>query len=102
MPTPPPIPTADARQYHCPWCGHAGDASGTSCPKCGAPVDVRRAVTKSGWSELPAIKDMAKLQFGQSFCQIEGTYVPVADLNLASGDGVYFPHHILLCEAVSV
>ena len=39
---------------------------------------------------------MAKLQFGNSFCQIEGAYVPVADMNLAAGDGVYFAHHVLL------
>ena len=39
---------------------------------------------------------MAKLQFGNSSCQIEGTYVPVADMNLAAGDGVYFAHHVLL------
>ena len=39
---------------------------------------------------------MAKLQFGNSFCQIEGTYVPVADMNLAAEDSVYFTHHVLL------
>ena len=39
---------------------------------------------------------MAKLQFGQSSCQIEGIYVPVADINLAGGDSVYFAHHVLL------
>ena len=39
---------------------------------------------------------MAKLQFGNSFCQIEGIYVPVADINLAPGDAVYFAHHVLL------
>ncbi len=39
---------------------------------------------------------MAKLQFGNSFCQIEGAYVPVADFNLAPGDGIYFAHHALL------
>jgi uncharacterized protein (AIM24 family) len=59
-------------------------------------VEVRSAVTRSGWSELPPIKDMAKLQFGQSFCQIEGSCVPVADFNLAAGDGLYFTHHLLL------
>ena len=48
-----------------------------SCRFCGASVDVREAVSNSGWTELPAIKDMARLQFGQSYCQIEGTYVPV-------------------------
>ncbi len=30
--------------------------------------------------QLPGRKDMAKLQFGNSFCQIEGLYVPVADV----------------------
>ena len=39
---------------------------------------------------------MAKIQFGNSFCQIEGLYVPVADMNLAAGDSVYFSHHVLL------
>jgi len=96
MPTPPPLAAADARSYRCRSCGHTSDASLTSCPKCGAPVDVQAAVTKSGWSELPAIKDMAKIQFGQSFCQIEGKYVPVADFKLSAGDGVYFAHHLLL------
>ena len=39
---------------------------------------------------------MAKLQFGDSMCQIAGMYVPVADLNLAAVDSVYFAHHVLL------
>ncbi len=39
---------------------------------------------------------MAKLQFGNSVCQIEGSYVPTADFNLAAGDSVYFTHHVLL------
>jgi uncharacterized protein (AIM24 family) len=72
------------------------DAAAASCPACGAPVDVRLAVTRSGWTELPPIRDMAKIQFGQSFCQIEGNYVPVADFKLAAGDSVYFTHHVLL------
>jgi uncharacterized protein (AIM24 family) len=97
MNPPPPIPaTNDSHAYRCPWCGHSSDAAATSCPRCGAPVDVRMAVTNSGWTELPAIRDMAKIQFGQSFCQIEGKFVPVADFNLSPGDGVYFTHHLLL------
>ena len=97
MPPPlPPTSASGARQYRCPWCNHQTDASTTSCPACGAPVDVRAAVTDSGWTELPAIHDMAKLQFGQSLCQIEGKFVPVADFKLAAGDGVYFAHHLLL------
>ena len=68
----------------------------SSCPRCGAALRATRCVTESGWTELPGRKDMAKLQFGHSFCQIEGMYVPVADLNLAAGDSVYFTHHVLL------
>jgi uncharacterized protein (AIM24 family) len=39
---------------------------------------------------------MAKLHFGNSSCQIEGLYVPVAEMNLAPEDSVYFSHHVLL------
>jgi len=84
------------RVYNCTWCGQASDGVALSCPACGAQVDVRDIVSKSGWSELPGRKDMAKLQFGQSFCQVEGTYVPVADMSLAAGDRIYFSHHVLL------
>src|SRR5262249_45608796 len=41
-------------------------------------------------------KDMAKLNFGKSVCQIEGLYVPVADMKLAAEDSVYFTHNVLL------
>jgi uncharacterized protein (AIM24 family) len=53
-------------------------------------------VTQSGWAQLPGRKDMAKIQFGSSSCQIEGVYVPVADMNLSAQDSVYFTHHVLL------
>ena len=83
--------------YACRWCRTSTDAADlVSCPTCGAPVDVRDQVSRSGWYELPAVPDMARLQFGRSCCQIEGTYVPVADFNLAGDDGVYFTHHLLL------
>jgi uncharacterized protein (AIM24 family) len=58
--------------------------------------------TDSGWTELPAIPDMARIQFGQSWCQIEGKYVPAADMKLAEGDSVYFSHHVLLWQDPSV
>jgi uncharacterized protein (AIM24 family) len=45
---------------------------------------------------------MAKLQIGNSSCQIEGLYVPVADLHLAVGDSIYFTHHVLLWKDVGV
>jgi len=97
---PPPAPAPPAAVIHaatkCPWCGAPAEAGLASCPRCGAALTLRRAVTRSGWAELPGRKDMAKLQFGNSFCQIEGKYVPVADMNLAPEDSVYFAHHVLL------
>jgi uncharacterized protein (AIM24 family) len=81
----------------CPWCGALIEGgAGASCPKCGAGLQVRSTASLSGWLELPPRKDMAKLQFGNSSCQIEGLYVPVADMNLATQDSVYFTHHVLL------
>src|SRR5438046_5823078 len=82
--------------HTCKWCGMVSDGAKLSCPACGATIDARDVVTQSGWSELPGRKDMAKLQFGNSFCQIEGTYVPVADMNLAPEDRIYFAHQVLL------
>ncbi|HYY10213.1 MAG TPA: AIM24 family protein, partial [Kineosporiaceae bacterium] len=65
-------------------------------PNCGAPLDVRTAVSRSGWVEQPPIRDMTRIQFGQSRVQVEGRQVPVADFALAAGDSVYFSHHTLL------
>lgn len=92
----PPHTLPPSRSHTCPWCGLLTDGTRLSCPACGAPLDVQAIVTRSGWSELPGIRDMARLQFGNSFCQIEGIYVPVADMSLAPEDSVYFAHHVLL------
>jgi uncharacterized protein (AIM24 family) len=82
--------------YTCRYCRQASDASGVTCPRCGAPVDVRAVVSESGWQRQPPIKDMARIQFGQSYCQIEGSYVPVADFALSGEEWIYFSHHVLL------
>ena len=98
-PPPPPIHLPGqqaARAYVCAWCGAQGSGTELTCRACGAAIDVKAVVSDSGWVELPAIKDMAKLQFGRSSCQIEGLYVPVAEMNLDAQDGVYFTHHVLL------
>jgi uncharacterized protein (AIM24 family) len=94
----PAVPASKHRgqQTTCRWCGALVEGSQLSCPRCGATVDTPPVSTASGWEKLPGRKDMAKLQFGDSFCQIEGKYVPVADVNLAGSDGVYFTHHVLL------
>lgn len=87
---------ATATPAKCPWCSSEISAGQLSCPRCGASLRAPQLRTESGWRELPGRKDMAKLQFGDSFCQIEGFYVPVADVNLAASDGIYFTHHVLL------
>ena len=88
--------------YVCRFCRLPSDSSGVSCPNCGAPIDVRGAVSSSGWEEQPSIPDMARIKFGRSTAQIEGTYVPVTDMGLAADDWVYFSHHMLLWAEPSV
>jgi uncharacterized protein (AIM24 family) len=82
--------------YTCPYCRIPSDGSGGTCPHCGAPVDVRERVTDSGWAEQPPIRDMARIRFSRSTCQIIGKYVPVAEMSLHDDDWVYFSHHSLL------
>jgi uncharacterized protein (AIM24 family) len=92
-------PTADPGTVPltCRYCRmQVGGPPSPSCPHCGAPLDIRRALTRSGWVKQPGIVDMARIQFGQSRVQIEGSQVPVADVTLAPGDGIYFSHHALL------
>ena len=91
-----------AGRYTCSWCGTVSDGTSLSCPGCGATVNVKDLVTDSGWTEAPGRKDMAKLQFGNSYCQIEGKYVPVADMSLSKEDSVYFAHHVLLWKEPQV
>ncbi len=88
--------SVDRRRYTCPYCGAESDGTQGACTRCGAPIDVRAIVSPARWTEVPGQKDMARLQFGGSDCQIEGTYVPVADFRLSPTDGVYFAHHVLL------
>ena len=82
--------------YTCPYCRIPSDGSGGTCPHCGAPVDVRERVSDSGWAEQPPIRDMARIRFNRSTCQIIGKYVPVAEMSLHEDDWVYFSHHSLL------
>ncbi len=96
MAQPPAQAPAPPGSYSCPWCSMVSQNPGASCPSCGAPVDVRAIQDTSGWTQLPAVKDMARIQFGQSTCQIEGAVVPVADVALDGGESVYFMHHTLL------
>jgi len=98
----PPPANAAPHAARCDWCGSAIQPGALSCPGCGANVAELGETTHSGWLKLPGRKDMAKLQFGQSTCQIEGMYVPVADMSLAPGDSVYFSHHVLLWKDTQI
>jgi uncharacterized protein (AIM24 family) len=88
--------TTPTATYTCPYCRIPSDGVGGTCPHCGAPVDVRERVSDSGWAEQPPIRDMARIHFSRSTCQIIGKYVPVAEMNLHDDDSVYFSHHVLL------
>jgi uncharacterized protein (AIM24 family) len=88
--------TTPTATYTCPYCRIPSDGAGGTCPHCGAPVDVRERVSDSGWAEQPPIRDMARIHFSRSTCQIIGKYVPVAEMDLHDDDSVYFSHHVLL------
>jgi uncharacterized protein (AIM24 family) len=86
-----------AYTYTCPYCRMTNNEDGTpTCPRCGAPVDIRIGVSNSGWCKQPPVRDMARIRFSGSTCQISGTYVPVAEMRLHDDDWVYFSHHVLL------
>src|ERR1700722_16142050 len=90
------VSTPAAPGYMCRYCRLGSDGSRPTCPNCGAPADVREMRDDAGWVEQPPVRDMARIQFGRSTCQVSGTYVPVAEMSLAPGDQVYFPHDVLL------
>jgi uncharacterized protein (AIM24 family) len=94
--------TDASTEYACPYCRTTSSGAGSTCPNCGAPVDVSRRTTTSGWTELPAIPDMTRIQIGQSSAQIMGKLVPAADVRLAAGEGVFFPQHNLLWQEPAV
>ncbi len=83
-------------EFVCRYCRIPSDPTGPSCPSCGAPIDVRDVVSDSGWEEQPPIRDMAKIAFGGSTCQVEGTTVPVADFGLGGSESIFFSHHSVL------
>lgn len=81
--------------YRCPYCRSESEGGESTCPACGGPVDVTK-VTSSGWTEMPAVADMTKVQLGGSTMQIVGRLVPAAEVRLVAGEGMFFPHNSLL------
>jgi uncharacterized protein (AIM24 family) len=90
------------QRIECQWCQSQNERTAVTCRSCGAPLDIRNLVSESGWREAPRIKDMTELRFGSSTCQVEGEIVPVAEINLAQGDSVYFEHHVLLWKDATI
>lgn len=93
---PTPDPNAPIERIHCKWCQAMNEKTAVSCRTCGAPLDLKNLISESGWREAPRIKDMTEIRFGRSTCQVEGEIVPVAEMNLAPNDSVFFEHHVLL------
>jgi uncharacterized protein (AIM24 family) len=101
MPNPPPTPDQFER-IQCQWCQGMNEKAALSCRACGAPLDIRNLVSESGWREAPRIRDMTEIHFGNSTCQVEGEIVPVAEINLAPNDAIFFEHHLMLWKDESV
>src|ERR1700682_553487 len=89
-------------RIQCQWCQSMNDKAALTCRSCGAPLDIRNLVSESGWREAPRIKDMTEIHFSASTCQVEGEIVPVAEINLAPGDAIFFEHHVMLWKDESV
>jgi uncharacterized protein (AIM24 family) len=89
-------------RIECQWCHGQSPADSKTCDICGAPLDVKNLVSDSGWREAPRLRDMTEFKFGSSTCQVEGELVPVAEINLGGGDGVFFEHHVLLWKDPAV
>jgi uncharacterized protein (AIM24 family) len=83
--------------YLCRYCRQASDlGQAVSCRWCGAPIDVRLRLSESGWMEQPMISSMTRLSCGKTDCQIAGSYVPVAEFGLPTGEWMYFSPQVLL------
>lgn len=88
--------TVTGERIACRWCRAQSPTSATTCERCGAPLDVRDSVTDSGWRAAPRLRDLTEFAFSSSRVQIDGTIVPVADVQLGPGESVFFEHHAML------
>jgi uncharacterized protein (AIM24 family) len=53
-------------------------------------------VSDAGWRQAPQIRDLTEIRWSSSVAQVDGTVVPVVDVELGGGDGVFFEHHVML------
>ncbi len=90
------------QRIQCRWCHAQSPSSARTCDRCGAPLDVRDAVTDSGWREAPRLRDLTQFHWSASGCQLDAGVVPVAEVTLAGEDTVYFEHHSMLWKDETV
>ena len=91
-----------SERIQCRWCRGQSPAGATTCERCGAPLDTRDLVTDSGWRQAPQIRDLTEVRAGASTYQLDGSVVPVAEVDLGAGDTVYFEHHVMLWKDFGV
>jgi len=90
------------QRIQCRWCHAQSPSSARTCDRCGAPLDVRDAVTDSGWREAPRLRDLTQFHWSASGCQLDAGVVPVAEVTLAGEDTVFFEHHAMLWKDETV
>jgi uncharacterized protein (AIM24 family) len=94
--------TSVEERIQCRWCHAQSPSSARTCDRCGAPLDVRDAVTDSGWREAPRLRDLTELHWASSTCQLDAGVVPVVEVTLAAADSVFFEHHAMLWKDETV
>lgn len=90
------------QRIQCRWCRAQSPSSARTCDRCGAPLDVRDAVTDSGWREAPRLRDLTQFHWSASSCQLDAGVVPVAEVTLAGEDTVFFEHYAMLWKDETV
>jgi uncharacterized protein (AIM24 family) len=88
--------TDTSQRVQCRWCRGQSPASATTCERCGAPLDMRNVVSDAGWRQAPQIRDLTEIRWSASVAQVDGTVVPVVDVELGQGDAIFFEHHVML------
>jgi len=88
--------TDTSQRIQCRWCRGQSPASATTCERCGAPLDLRNVVSDAGWRQAPQIRDLTEIRWSASVAQVDGTVVPVVDVELGAGDALFFEHHVML------
>jgi uncharacterized protein (AIM24 family) len=90
------------QRIQCRWCHAQSASTAVTCDQCGAPLDVRDAVTDSGWRQAPRLRDLTQFHWAASSCQVDAGVVPVVEMTLNEADAVFFEHHTMLWKDETV